>query len=145
MKKQGQSSSALLGIFIPIIVIAVLAVSLGIISQGVGQNYAVDYTDSSYGVIINQTVALTSVTERASESVLGANESRSNVLTAAEKLSGGAYSAFLVLANIPQIYANIIQVVADSIGIDAAIVNLINLAIIFSILAVVIYLALGRQ
>jgi hypothetical protein len=142
--RKAQGGSQLLSIFVPMLVICVLGVGFGIIVADLGQNYGVSYDDSSYNTIVNQTTNINSITQGTSESVLGEDEGRSNILSSTERLVTGAYNAILVLGDIPGIYAAIITVIADSVGIPSSIVNLVLAGILFSIVAVVIYLALGR-
>jgi hypothetical protein len=126
------------------LVVCMLVVGMAIIVADLGLNYGVSYDDTSYQTIVNQTSNIDAITAGTSDSVLGEDEGRSNVLTSTERLVTGAYNAILVLGNIPEIYAVIITMVADTIGIPSAMVSLILAGILFAIVAVVIYLALGR-
>lgn len=143
MNKKAQTSQ-LMSVFVPMLVICVLGVSFGIIVADIGPRYGVDYDDTSYQTIINQTDNINQITAGTGDSVLGTDEDRSNVLTSTERLVTGAYNAILALGDIPGIYSAIITVVADEIGIPSAIVNLVLAGILFAIVATVIYLALGR-
>jgi len=141
--RHGQTSQ-LMSVFVPMLVISMLAVAFALIVSDVGPRYGVSYDDTSYATIVNQTDNINGITQGTSESLLGTDEDRSNVLTSTERLVTGAYNAILVLGDIPGIYATIITVIADSVGVPAAIVNLVLAGILFAIIAVVIYLALGR-
>jgi hypothetical protein len=143
MNRRAQSGQ-FTAIVLPMIVVAILAVSFATVAVSVGQNYNVDQDDQTYGTIVNQTSAINSIANRTSESVLNPSDDRSNVLTAIDKLTTGAYNAFLVLADVPGIYMAVMQVVANSLSIPPAVVTLVISGIILSILSVVIYLALGR-
>lgn len=142
---KGQSSSQLINLIVPMIVVTILAVSFSIIAFNVGQNYDVDYNDSSYETIINQSSSINSIANRTGSSMLSPDEDRSNVLTAFDKLTTGAYNTFLVLSDVPGIYFAVITVIADSLGIDGRIVTLILSGVVISIVAVAVYLALGRR
>lgn len=139
-----KGESQLMSIFLPMIVICVLAVSFGIVVSDLGSNYGVSSNDTSYNRIASQSANITSISRGTSESVIGDDGDRSNVLTSTERLVTGAYNAILVLGDVPGVYMTIIDVVAFNIGIDATIVNLILAGLLFSIVAVIIYLALGR-
>lgn len=141
--RKGQSSQ-LMSIFVPMLVICILAVAFGLAVTDLGRTYGVSYDDTSYQTIVNQTASIDAVTQGAGEGMLGTDEDRSNVITSSERLITGAYNSILVLGDIPGIYATMITVVADAIGIPAAIVNLVLAGIVFAIVAVVIFLALGR-
>lgn len=138
-----RAESQLMSIFVPMLVICVLAVSFILIVTDLGQNYGVGYDDSQYQIIVNETTNINGITSGVSGGVLGTDD-RSNVQTSTERLVTGAYNSILVLGDIPGIYATMITVVANSIGIPAAIVNLILAGIVFAIVATVLYLALGR-
>jgi len=138
-----RAESQLMSIFVPMLVICVLAVSFILIVSDLGQNYGVGYDDSQYQIIVNETSNINGITSGVSGGVLGTDD-RSNVQTSTERLVTGAYNSILVLGDIPGIYATMITVVANSIGIPAAIVNLILAGIVFAIVATVLYLALGR-
>lgn len=142
---KGQSSSQLINLIVPMIVVAILAVSFSIIASNVGNNYDVSYDDSSYEAIINQSSSINSIANRTGSSMLSPEEDRSNVLTAFDKLTTGAYNTFLVLSDVPGIYFAVITVISDAIGIDGRIVTLILSGIVISIVAVAVYLALGRR
>jgi hypothetical protein len=139
-----KAESQLMSIFVPMIVICILAVSFGLIVTDLGTNYSVSSNDTSYERIEAASANITAISGDTSDSVIGDNGERSNVLTSTERLVTGAYNAILVLGNVPGIYITMIDVVALNIGIDATIVNLVMAGILFSIVAVVIYLALGR-
>lgn len=143
MNRSGQTSQ-LMSVFVPMLVISIVAVAFAIVVADIGPRYNVSYDDDSYQTIVNQNSNIDSITGGTAESVLGTDTDRSNVLTSTERLVTGAYNAILVLGDIPGIYAVIITVVADEIGIPSSIVNLILAGILFAIIAVVIYLALGR-
>lgn len=143
MNRQAQTSQ-LMSVFVPMLVICILGVAFGLIVADVGPRYGVAYDDTSYQTIINQTENINEIAANTGDSTLGTDEDRSNVLTSTERLVTGAYNAILALGDIPGIYSAIITVVADEIGIPAAIVNLILAGILFTIVATVIYLALGR-
>lgn len=143
MNREGQTSQ-LMSIFVPMLVISIVAVAFAVVVADVGPRYGVSSDDSSYSAIVNQTDSINAISEGTSDSLLGTDTDRSNVLTSTERLVTGAYNAILVLGDIPGIYTTIIGVVAEEIGIPTAIVNLVIAGILFSIIAVVIYLALGR-
>lgn len=143
MARKGQSGQ-FMAIVLPMIVVAILAVSFATVAVSVGNNYSVSQNDQTYGTIVNQTSAINDIANRTSESVLSPADDRSNVLTAIDKLTTGAYNAFLVLADVPGIYMAVMQVVANTLQIPPAVVTLVISGIILSIIAVVIYLALGR-
>jgi len=142
--KNRKAESQLMSIFVPMIVMCILAVSFVIVISDLGSNYGVSINDNTYNRVaaINGTIA--EIGADTSTVVVGDNGERSNVLTSTERLVTGAYNAILLLGNIPDIYLTIIDAVADSIGLDGTIVTLIITGILFSIAAVVIYLALGR-
>jgi hypothetical protein len=142
--KNRKAESQLMSIFVPMIVMCILAVSFVIVVSDLGSNYGVSINDNTYNRVaaINGTIA--EIGADTSTVVVGDNGERSNVLTSTERLVTGAYNAILLLGNIPDIYLTIIDAVADSIGLDGTIVTLIITGILFSIAAVVIYLALGR-
>jgi hypothetical protein len=141
MENKGESQ--LMNIFVPMLVIAVLAVSFILVVGDLGQNYGVGYDDTDFETIVNETNNINAVSSGVSNGVLGTDD-RSNVQTSTERLVTGAYNSILVLGDIPSIYATMITVVANSIGIPISIVNLILAGIVFAIVATVIYLALGR-
>ena len=141
--KKGQSSQ-LMSIFVPMLVISIVAVAFGIVVADIGPRYNVSYDDTSYQSIVNQTNNINSISEGTSDSLLGTDTEQSNVLTSTERLVTGAYNAILVLGDVPGIYSAIINIVAVEVGVPSAIVNLIIAGILFAIVAVVVYLALGR-
>jgi hypothetical protein len=141
--RKGQSSQ-LMSIFVPMLVVCVMAVAFGLVVSDLGQNYGVSYDDTSYQTIVNQTSSINAVKQGAADGMLGTDEDRSNVLTSSERLITGAYNSILVLGDIPSIYSTMITVVAESIGVPDTIFNLILAGIMFAIVAVVIFLALGR-
>lgn len=141
--KKGQSSQ-LMSIFVPMLVISIVAVAFGIVVADIGPRYNVSYDDTSYQSIVNQTTNINSISEGTSDSLLGTDTEQSNVLTSTERLVTGAYNAILVLGDVPGIYSAIINIVAVEVGVPSAIVNLIIAGILFAIVAVVVYLALGR-
>lgn len=136
--------SQLMSIFVPMIVICVMVWSFSIVVVDLSTNYGVSADDESYERIEAASGNITQISIDSSESVIGDSGERSNVLTSTERLVTGAYNAILVFGNVPAIYLTIIDVVALNIGIDQNIVNLIVAGILLSIVAVVIYLALGR-
>jgi hypothetical protein len=141
---KGQGGSQLMMIFVPMIVISIIAISFAIVVSDIGPRYNVNSTDSSYSRIISASGNISSISDTASTSVVGSNNDQTNVLTSTERLVTGAYNAILTLGDVPQVYMAIIDSVADTIGIDSAIVNLILAGILLAIVSVIIYLALGR-
>jgi hypothetical protein len=145
MFRNNRKGQELMGIFLPMIVICILGVALAIIVSDVGPRYNVSYDDSSYSRIVNQSGAINRISDQSANSLMGEDNQRSNVLTSTERLITGAYNSILVLGSIPGIYMSLIGVVADTLGIPSAIINLVIAGILFSIVGVVMYLALGRR
>jgi len=139
-----KAESQLMSVFTPMIVVCILAVCFGLVVLDLGTNYSVNSSDDSYDRIASASGNITAISADTSDSVIGEDGDRSNVLTSTERLVTGAYNAILVLGDIPSVYMTMIDVVALNVGIDATVVNLILAGILFSIVAVVIYLALGR-
>jgi hypothetical protein len=137
--RKGQSSSSrLLNLLLPAIVICVLAVCFGLITSDIGSNYGVTYTNTTYDALNNQTQKINDLSNSTANALLGDNTKQSNVLTSTERL------VILILSDVPGIYLGMITVVATTLGIPGAIVGLFISGIILAIIAVVIWLILGR-
>lgn len=144
MSRRGQTDSAITEVIMPLILVAIAAVSFGIMVSA-GDNYGVVSDDSSYQAIVDQTFAIRSFTESTSSSLVGSNQTQTNVLTSTERLLTGGYNAILSFAAIPAIYQAVIVSIANTLQIPTAITSLIISAIIMSIVAVILYLVLGRR